>query len=987
MQCFAAAISGSTAFCSSLVTLLGGSLQVLTLGVALFLVRLPWATADLPPHCLAKHVVGKWEVHEGLWQPCQHTEGEFKELHDPTCGHVTPDELGTHEEKNNRAWSLEHPCPLANICVFGSSDDWLYPHVLGENKVYQRHIHQEKEYTLTPPNISSTFRESRVSVLTLRADFTAEFDDGSSGYWTMVYDEGLHVEVTAPKRIRLFSFFKYQFGPKGSNTALSFCHTLMVGWVEHVPYQEAPETLMGNFPPTYGTTESKALATPDCLLRATKHTVSEFPSVADIASLLSPLESLDSDESRKSSGIPRRTCWWATKIGEDLSRPTNIVPAVRKSPIELPNLPHRKDPEISRVTVRSRIHSILHGAFTTILCSFAPSPFALPTYAEELLSRRGLRVAAGKKSWEPTDEDYVVLNGKQLRTLDELNEEPGAPRLKPLIEPSAYLAVLSAFSRPSVPVGPPGSSADEPIWKGIMEFDWTNPDHVFMRLGRRQNVVPDAPNQGDCGSCYAITTSTILTSRLWIRYSNNDDIFGKVHVSALQGTACNVYNQGCAGGYVYLALKFGHEHAFRTKECVDYYEKSMNQHFPPKFQQCHDLGGQLGTAVYNCAAPPPRNRLPDACSIEVRVSNWHYVGGTFGSCSAEEMQRELWERGPLAVSIEPSADFTSYSQGVFQSPYDSIVQEGENWSWEKVDHAVVIVGWGWAKEGDAWLPYWKIRNSWGPTWGEGGYARVVRGINEMAIERVAVSADVLLYKNGQAVFPQPSSTAMQVSASSTASDEEAEEEHQMLKEAVQGQQLTKSFRQDAEGPSLLYKAVAKALHVPGPLNLSENAKSPTGDKSLRPIQKHESGTGPECEGSMLHYSDCAPHASHASYQEWSATDGKNIWAARTILYAGPGNATLPIYEAAVGHIVAPPQTQNYPGKNCFSRASFERPLYRNFRLACCLKLEIGECNEHSASKVPSVYEYNNGIVKYNTEKNLVLSWPKQGKGPNGQGAP
>ncbi|OEH74861.1 cathepsin cpc2 [Cyclospora cayetanensis] len=545
MQCFAAAISGSTAFCSSLVTLLGGSLQVLTLGVALFLVRLPWATADLPPHCLAKHVVGKWEVHEGLWQPCQHTEGEFKELHDPTCGHVTPDELGTHD-------------------------------------------------TLTPPNISSTFRESRVSVLTLRADFTAEFDDGSSGYWTMVYDEGLHVE-------------------------------------------EAPETLMGNFPPTY-----------------------EFPSVADIASLLSPLESLDSDESRKSSGIPRRTCWWATKIGEDLSRPTNIVPAVRKSPIELPNLPHRKDPEISRVTVRSRIHSILHG----------------------------------KKSWEPTDEDYVVLNGKQLRTLDELNEEPGAPRLKPLIEPSAYLAVLSAFSRPSVPVGPPGSSADEPIWKGIMEFDWTNPDHVFMRLGRRQNVVPDAPNQGDCGSCYAITTSTILTSRLWIRYSNNDDIFGKVHVSALQ-----------------------------------------------------------------------------------------------------------------------------------------------------VDHAVVIVGWGWAKEGDAWLPYWKIRNSWGPTWGEGGYARVVRGINEMAIERVAVSADVLLYKNGQAVFPQPSSTAMQVSASSTASDEEAEEEHQMLKEAVQGQQLTKSFRQDAEGPSLLYKAVAKALHVPGPLNLSENAKSPTGDKSLRPIQKHESGTG------------------------------------------------------------------------------------------------------------------------------------------------
>lgn len=65
------------------------------------------------------------------------------------------------------------------------------------------------------------------------------------------------------------------------------------------------------------------------------------------------------------------------------------------------------------------------------------------------------------------------------------------------------------------------------------------------------------------------------------------------------------------------------------------------------------------------------------------------------------------------------------------------------------------MGWGWAKEGNAWLPYWKIRNSWGPLWGENGYARVVRGVNEMAIERVAVAANVLLYIGNKAVFPLP----------------------------------------------------------------------------------------------------------------------------------------------------------------------------------------------------------------------------------------
>lgn len=70
-----------------------------------------------------------------------------------------------------------------------------------------------------------------------------------------------------------------------------------------------------------------------------------------------------------------------------------------------------------------------------------------------------------------------------------------------------------------------------------------------------------------------------------------------------------------------------------------------------------------------------------------------------------------------------------------------------------MDHAVVIVGWGWEKHGDEWLPYWKVRNSWGRNWGEGGYARIIRGVNEMAIERVAVVADVALFKNGLPILP------------------------------------------------------------------------------------------------------------------------------------------------------------------------------------------------------------------------------------------
>lgn len=67
--------------------------------------------------------------------------------------------------------------------------------------------------------------------------------------------------------------------------------------------------------------------------------------------------------------------------------------------------------------------------------------------------------------------------------------------------------------------------------------------------------------------------------------------------------------------------------------------------------------------------------------------------------------------GPVAVAIQAqSSVFMNYTGGIITSPYC-----GTN-----LDHAVTAVGFG-TENGQ---PYYLVRNSWGPYWGESGYVRM-----------------------------------------------------------------------------------------------------------------------------------------------------------------------------------------------------------------------------------------------------------------------
>mmetsp|Transcript_7965 Transcript_7965/g.20449 ORF Transcript_7965/g.20449 Transcript_7965/m.20449 type:complete len:647 (+) Transcript_7965:58-1998(+) len=93
---------------------------------------------------------------------------------------------------------------------------------------------------------------------------------------------------------------------------------------------------------------------------------------------------------------------------------------------------------------------------------------------------------------------------------------------------------------------------------------------------------------------------------------------------------------------------------------------------------------------------------------------------------------------PVSVGIDASDyPFMFYKRGVLDTPKCG----------DKLDHAVLVVGYG--TEPSDGKPYWKVKNSWGPSWGEDGYVRMVRGKNMCGI------ASMPSYPVGALAAPRP----------------------------------------------------------------------------------------------------------------------------------------------------------------------------------------------------------------------------------------
>lgn len=169
---------------------------------------------------------------------------------------------------------------------------------------------------------------------------------------------------------------------------------------------------------------------------------------------------------------------------------------------------------------------------------------------------------------------------------------------------------------------------------------------------------------------------------------------------------CSYYNQGCDGGYSYLVSKFYNEFDLRSEES---YRNN---------QQCY-----------------PSDSINDKNFKRFSVSDYYYVGGAYGRTNEQNMIEELYRRGPFVVSLEPGTIFASVCSGeIYDGPNKVIRIE----NWERVDHSVLLVGYG--VDEKSGKKYWEILNSWGESWCDGGFTRVLRGKNMMSIESIGEAA-------------------------------------------------------------------------------------------------------------------------------------------------------------------------------------------------------------------------------------------------------
>lgn len=230
----------------------------------------------------------------------------------------------------------------------------------------------------------------------------------------------------------------------------------------------------------------------------------------------------------------------------------------------------------------------------------------------------------------------------------------------------------------------------------------------------KSNILPESvdwrrytspvTDQGGCGSCYAFAVAWAAESAYAIKnkVQYNVNQFSKqqlvdcTHFEYKDMNNIAYNNGGCLGGNVYRSFLYLLNNGLHLEADYPYISQ----------RQTYVKNGK----VQNCQF--------DSNKYSLKISNFYGVG--YGI----DQLKETLLKQPVVAYFYISEDFYFYKSGIFTTN-----KCGKN-NCERVNHAVLIVGYGIEKG----IEYWLCKNSWGDDWGENGYFRVEMRSNMCCVE-------------------------------------------------------------------------------------------------------------------------------------------------------------------------------------------------------------------------------------------------------------
>jgi len=166
--------------------------------------------------------------------------------------------------------------------------------------------------------------------------------------------------------------------------------------------------------------------------------------------------------------------------------------------------------------------------------------------------------------------------------------------------------------------------------------------------------------------------------------------------------SCDKVNRGCYGGWPLLAYKFIQENGITDETCSPYLAKSYRNGADCEAEHICKNCNKFGECW-------PMEEYP-----KYYVDDYGFVSGE------EDMLEEVYNWGPISCTVALTEELHNYTGGIFE---DKTGRKNR-------DHEVEIVGFG----EERGVKYWEIRNSWGSNWGEEGFFKLIRGVDNLGIE-------------------------------------------------------------------------------------------------------------------------------------------------------------------------------------------------------------------------------------------------------------